>query len=69
MYWDDVLLYKVEEVTRGTTILDLMLTNREELVENMKVEGNLGESYHGEVESSFVREQQNKDMDLKSRLQ
>ncbi|KAM7139010.1 maestro heat-like repeat-containing protein family member 2A [Macrochelys suwanniensis] len=29
----------MEEVTRGTAILDLILTNREELVVNVKVEG------------------------------
>lgn len=40
------MFQKMEEVTGGTAILDLILTSREELVVNVKVEGDLGERGH-----------------------
>ncbi|KAG6927235.1 hypothetical protein G0U57_010163, partial [Chelydra serpentina] len=41
---DNFLFQKVEKATRGEAVLDLILTNREEWVENLKVEGSLDES-------------------------
>ncbi|XP_050791465.1 uncharacterized protein LOC127040991 [Gopherus flavomarginatus] len=52
---DNFLFQKVEKATRGETVLDLILTNREELVENLKVEGSLGESDHEIIEFAILR--------------
>lgn len=38
------ILQKLEKETRGSAILDLILTNWEELVDEMKVLGHLGSS-------------------------
>ncbi|CAM5108800.1 unnamed protein product [Eretmochelys imbricata] len=47
---DNFLVQVLEEPTRGRVLLDLLLTNREELVGEAKVEGNLGGSDHEMVE-------------------
>ncbi|XP_065440587.1 mitoferrin-1 isoform X1 [Chrysemys picta bellii] len=52
---DNFLFQKVEKATRGEAVLDLILTNREELVENLKVEGSLGESDHEIIEFAILR--------------
>lgn len=39
---DSLLLQKVEDTTRVSCILDLVLTNRGEVVEDIKMMGNLG---------------------------
>lgn len=41
---DNFVILKVEEGTRGSTILELILTNRDEIVERMEVLGTLGEN-------------------------
>ena len=41
---DNFLLQKVEKETRGFAILDLILTNRDDLVGEVAVRGTLGES-------------------------
>ncbi|XP_065438446.1 uncharacterized protein LOC135981058 [Chrysemys picta bellii] len=51
---DNFLFQKVEKATRGEAVLDLILTNREELVENVKVEGSLGESDHEIIEFAIL---------------
>uniref|UniRef100_K7EXH4 Endonuclease/exonuclease/phosphatase domain-containing protein n=1 Tax=Pelodiscus sinensis TaxID=13735 RepID=K7EXH4_PELSI len=51
---DNFLFQKVEKAT-GEAVLDLILTNREELVENLKVEGGLGESDHEIIEFTILR--------------
>ncbi|CAM4377561.1 unnamed protein product [Caretta caretta] len=43
---DNFLVQVLEEPTRGRALLDLLLTNREELVGEAKVNGNLGGSDH-----------------------
>ncbi|CAM5095768.1 unnamed protein product [Natator depressus] len=43
---DNFLVQVLEEPTRGRALLDLLLTNQEELVGEAKVEGNLGGSDH-----------------------
>ncbi|CAM4591395.1 unnamed protein product [Caretta caretta] len=47
---DNFLVQVLEEPTRGRALLDLLLTNREELVGEAKVDGNLGGSDHEMVE-------------------
>ncbi|CAM4545620.1 unnamed protein product [Lepidochelys olivacea] len=47
---DNFLLQVLEEPTRGRALLDLLLTNREELIGEAKVDGNLGGSNHEMVE-------------------
>ncbi|XP_065421532.1 uncharacterized protein LOC101931368 isoform X1 [Chrysemys picta bellii] len=47
---DNFLVQVLEEPTRGRAFLDLLLTNREELVGEAKVDGNLGGSDHEMVE-------------------
>lgn len=42
---NNFLFKKLKEVTRRTDILALILTNREELVADLKTEGNLGERW------------------------
>ncbi|XP_054832763.1 neurotrophin receptor-interacting factor homolog [Eublepharis macularius] len=43
---DNFLFQQVEKERRGSAILDLILTHREELVDEAKVEGTLGSSGH-----------------------
>ncbi|KAG6926229.1 hypothetical protein G0U57_012464, partial [Chelydra serpentina] len=62
---DNFLVQVLEELTRGRAPLDLLLTNREELVGEVEVGGNLGSSDHemvafriltkGRKESSRIR--------------
>ncbi|CAM2095397.1 unnamed protein product [Caretta caretta] len=47
---DNFLVQVLEEPTRGRALLDLLLANREELVGEAKVDGNLGGSDHEMVE-------------------
>ncbi|CAM5130792.1 unnamed protein product [Natator depressus] len=47
---DNFLVQVLDEPTRGGAFLDLLLTNREELVGKAKVDGNLGGSDHEMVE-------------------
>ncbi|CAM5167297.1 unnamed protein product [Natator depressus] len=47
---DNFLVQVLEEPIRGGALLDLLLTNREELVGEAKVDGNLGGSDHEMVE-------------------
>ncbi|KAG6931740.1 hypothetical protein G0U57_001044 [Chelydra serpentina] len=47
---DNFLVQVLEEPTRGKALLDLLLTNREEIVEEAIVDGNLGGSDHEMVE-------------------
>ncbi|CAM2111629.1 unnamed protein product [Caretta caretta] len=47
---DNFLVQVLEEPTRGRALLDLLLTNREELVGEAKLDGNLGGSDHELVE-------------------
>jgi len=47
---DNFLMQVVEEPTRRGALLDLVLTNKEELVEDVKVGGRLGCSDHEMVE-------------------
>ncbi|PKU46097.1 rna-directed dna polymerase from mobile element jockey- hypothetical protein [Limosa lapponica baueri] len=51
---DDFLTQLVEEPTRREALLDLVLTNREGLVEDIKVGGDLGYSDHGKIEFRIV---------------
>lgn len=39
----------------GKTLLDLVLTDREEVVENVKVEGNMSDSNHKMIEFKLLR--------------
>ncbi|XP_075779238.1 uncharacterized protein LOC142827520 [Pelodiscus sinensis] len=52
---DNFLFQKVEKATRGEAVLDLVLTNREELVENLKVEDSIGDSDHEIIEFMILR--------------
>lgn len=46
----------INELTRGGTLLDLWLTNKEELVESIKVEGSPGYSDYEMLEFKTPRE-------------
>jgi len=52
---DNFLMQVVEEPTRKGALLDLVLTNKEGLVEDVKVGGRLGCSDHEMVESRILR--------------
>lgn len=47
---DSFLTQVIKELMRGDTLLDLILTNKEELVGDVKVRDSLGNSDHGIVE-------------------
>ena len=49
------IVQKVEEATRGSAILDLILTNKEDLVNGMRVVGSLGQSDHVLLEFEILR--------------
>ncbi|PKU47503.1 hypothetical protein llap_2145 [Limosa lapponica baueri] len=51
---DNFLTQLVEEPSRREALLDPVLTNEEGLVEDIKVEGNLGCSDHGKIEFRIV---------------
>ncbi|CAM4569974.1 unnamed protein product [Lepidochelys olivacea] len=51
---DNFLVQVLEEPTRGRALLHLLLTNREELVGEAKVDGNLGGSDHEMVEFKIL---------------
>lgn len=46
MFWGKLFVSEGGGCNGGATILDLILTKREELVESLKVEGSLGKSVH-----------------------
>ena len=52
---DSILMQVVEEPMWRGELLDLVLINKEGLVENMKVGGNLGYSDHETVEFRILR--------------
>ncbi|GAB0175850.1 hypothetical protein GRJ2_000050200 [Grus japonensis] len=52
---DNFLLQVIEEPTRRGAILDLVLTNQEGLVGNVKLKGSLGCSDHEMVEFKILR--------------
>ncbi|KAM9591177.1 uncharacterized protein ACIBXB_006074 isoform 2-T3 [Morphnus guianensis] len=52
---DNFLLQVIEEPTRRGAMLDLVLTNKEGLVENVKLKGGLGCSDHEMVEFKILR--------------
>jgi len=52
---DNFLMQVVKEPTRGGALLDLVLTNKEGLVEDVKVGGRLGCSDHEVVEFRILR--------------
>lgn len=43
---DNFIFQKLDEGTRGSAVLDLMFTKREDLTKKVKVTGTLGESNH-----------------------
>nr|XP_048691935.1 uncharacterized protein LOC125630279 [Caretta caretta] len=51
---DNFLVQMLKEPIRGRALLDLLLTNREELVGEAKVDGNLGGSDHKMVKSRIL---------------
>ncbi|GAB0186660.1 hypothetical protein GRJ2_001131300 [Grus japonensis] len=52
---DNFLLQVIEEPTRRGAMLDLVLTNKEGLVRNVKLKGTLGCSDHKMVEFKILR--------------
>jgi len=52
---DSFLLHVIEEPTRRGAMLDLVLTNKEGLVRNVKLKGTLGCSGHKMVELRILR--------------
>lgn len=55
-FGDKFLFQKVETATSGEAGLDLILTNREEVVEKLQVDGRLWESDHEMVEFTVLRD-------------
>lgn len=45
-----------EEANGGDAIFDLQLTNKDKLLENVNMEGNLGDNDHKMIELKIVRE-------------
>ena len=52
---DNFILQKVEDATRGSAILDLILTNKENLVNEVREMGNLGWSDHVLLKFEILR--------------
>uniref|UniRef100_A0A670IIX0 Reverse transcriptase domain-containing protein n=1 Tax=Podarcis muralis TaxID=64176 RepID=A0A670IIX0_PODMU len=52
---DNFIVQKVGEATRGTAILDLVLTNVDDLVSGVEVEGSLGASDHALLKFTIQR--------------
>uniref|UniRef100_A0A670J7Z7 Reverse transcriptase domain-containing protein n=1 Tax=Podarcis muralis TaxID=64176 RepID=A0A670J7Z7_PODMU len=52
---DNFIVQKVGEATRGTAILDLVLTNVDDLVSGVEVEGSLGASDHALLKFTMQR--------------
>lgn len=68
---DNFFIQMIEWPNRREALLVLLITNREELVENVKMEANLGDTKIIELDPKGrkEREQQNEDIDLqKSKL-
>lgn len=58
---DNFLFHRVEDTTRGSSsVLDLILNSREELVDNMKVLGNSRTSHGDMVEFRLLRKENEK---------
>lgn len=53
---DSFLMQVIDELTRGDTLLELLLTNKEELAEGIKVEGSPGYSDYEMLEFKTLRE-------------
>ena len=53
---DNFLLQRVEEGTRGSAILNLILTNRDDLIDKVTIRETLGESDHVILEFLILRE-------------
>ncbi|GAB0182094.1 hypothetical protein GRJ2_000674700 [Grus japonensis] len=53
--YDNILLQVIEEPTRRGAMLDLILTNKEGLVGDVKLKGSLGCSDHKMVEFKILR--------------
>ena len=52
---DNFLAQVIDELTRGEALLDLVLTNAEESVKEVKIEGSLGCSDHDMVEFVILK--------------
>ncbi|GAB0187556.1 hypothetical protein GRJ2_001220900 [Grus japonensis] len=52
---DNFLLQVIEEQTRRDAMLDLVLTNKEELVGDVKLKGSLGSSDHEAMEFKILK--------------
>lgn len=55
------MIQKVEDIIKQLFIFNFVLTNKEELVANMKVIGNLGASDHDMTEVMILRKKRHKD--------
>ncbi|KAK4811192.1 hypothetical protein QYF61_019823 [Mycteria americana] len=53
---DNFLIQVIESPTRGDALLDLLLTNTEELIREVKIDGSLGCSDHALVEFTILRD-------------
>ena len=57
---DNFFTQVIDELTRGGVLLDLSLTNKEELIRELKADGNLGCSVQELVEFKILRSVQDK---------
>lgn len=58
---DKLIIQKIEETTKGSDILDLILTNRDKMVKGVEVVGTLEESDHIIQEFTIMQAQLTKD--------
>lgn len=60
MCWGQLSFKKMEEdAEKVIAVLELVLTNREDLVEKLKVEGNFGESDYKTIEFTYLKKGRN----------
>lgn len=53
-WWKSFLTHGIEELVREALLLDLILTNKEELIKNVKFKGSLGCSYYEKEELQIL---------------
>lgn len=61
----NILFQKVEDTTKESSIFDLALTNRKELLKDVEVMGNLGRSNHNMIEFIILKWENMRSAELK----
>lgn len=63
------LIQGTEELVKESLLLDLILTNKEELIKNVKFKSSLSCSYYEKEELQILRKEHSKKLDHNPRLQ